>query len=114
MVSESPQCIVIAIFSPVRGQEDDVREILTRIIPEVHDEEGCELYALHEDTQGRLVFVESWTTRELWEKHKNHSTVESILSLTKPHLSREVEVIEMYSVAAGKPSKGLLTSNLTL
>ena len=110
MTPESPHCIVIAIFTAVPGHENDVRDILTRIIPEVHDEEGCELYALHEDTGGRLVFVESWTTRELWEKHKNHSTVESILSLTQPHLSREVEVIEMYSVAAGIPSKGLLTT----
>jgi quinol monooxygenase YgiN len=107
-MSESPHCIVIAIFTPLRGHIDDVREILTAIIPEVHDEDGCELYALHEDTEGRLVFVESWTTRALWEKHKNHSTVESILTLTKPHLSREVEVIEMYSVAAGNLSQGLL------
>lgn len=102
------RCYVIAIFSPLSEHAIEVKSILTSIIPEVHEEPGCEIYSLHEDVQGRLVFVESWTSKDLWEQHKGHSTVERILALTKPHLAREVEVIEMYSVPAGKSDKGLL------
>lgn len=108
MTMAQGRCYVIAIFSPLDGHSSEVRDILTSIIPEVHEEPGCEIYSLHEDVQGRLVFVESWTNRDLWEQHKGHSTVERILALTKPHLACDVEVIEMYALPAGTTEKGLL------
>ena len=103
----SKRCVVIAIFKPLEGSLQEVKDILTSIIPEVHEEPGCEFYALHEDTEGRLIFVEAWDTRELWQEHSAFHTVTRIQELTKPHLAGEVEVIEMYGVPAGT-DKGVI------
>ena len=53
------RCVVVAFIEPLDDQFDAVREILTDVIPEVHKEAGCDFYALHEDTRGRLVFIEA-------------------------------------------------------
>ncbi len=62
-------CVVIATFHPHPGKRDAVRAALEAVIPDVHEEPGCELYALHEETEGRLILIEKWTTRELWQEH---------------------------------------------
>ena len=62
----SQPCVVIATFTPHPEHYQAVKELLQGIAPEVHDEEGCELYSLHEEVEGALVLIEKWTTRELW------------------------------------------------
>src|SRR5215218_8408347 len=43
---------IVATISPKPGRADAVREAFTAAIPKVHEESGCELYALHEDGYG--------------------------------------------------------------
>ena len=103
-------CTVIAIFTPKPEHADEVRSLLVRISPLVHEEPGCEFYALHQDVEGRLVFVEAWTTRELWITHCEMPTVKEILAGVEGKLQRDVEVYEMYGVPSGASGKGLLAS----
>jgi quinol monooxygenase YgiN len=40
--------VVVAVITPKPGEEDAVRQAVLASLPQVHDEPGCELYALHE------------------------------------------------------------------
>src|SRR5210317_458014 len=64
--SMNTACVVIATFTPKPDRYDEVKRVLLEVSPEVHQEEGCELYALHEEVDGTLVLIEKWTTREPW------------------------------------------------
>lgn len=101
-------CIVVAVIRPKDGAHERVREVLTSVIPDVHREEGCELYALHEGTSGELVFVEKWTTRDLWQAHMDGPTVAAIGDGVDGLLEEPVEIFELTGIAAGEAVKGLL------
>lgn len=104
----SSPCIVIAIFEPLPGRVDEVKSLLAEVAPEVHHEEGCELYALHSEVNGKLVFIEKWTTRELWQIHNDAPSVQKITAGVAGLLERDVLVMEMYSDGVGEPVKAAL------
>lgn len=56
--------VVHAVLRPREGEKEAVTAVLSEIIPQVHREDGCLLYALHEAEDGSLVFVEKWETAE--------------------------------------------------
>ena len=104
----SEPCIVIATFHPHHGKGAAVRHALEGIIPDVHDEPGCELYALHEETEGRLVLIEKWTTRELWQEHLTLEPVQRSRASLEGLLESATEVLEMYGLPAGGADQGEL------
>lgn len=97
----SKPCVVIATFVPIAEHHTAVREALESVLPDVHQEAGCELYALHEETEGRFVLVEKWTSRELWREHLALPPVARLGGLLEGLLVSPVEVQEMYPVASG-------------
>jgi quinol monooxygenase YgiN len=101
-------CTVIAIFTPKAEHAAEVKELLLRVTPRVHEEAGCEYYALHQDVDGRLIFVEAWSTRQLWIEHMEEPTVKEILAGVEGKLVRDVEVYELYNLPAGLSGKGSL------
>ena len=44
--SPTETVVVVAIFTAAQGRLDDLRTALVAAIPAVHDEQGCELYAI--------------------------------------------------------------------
>lgn len=103
-------CTVVAIFTPKPEFADEIRELLLRITPLVHLEAGCEFYTLNQDVDGRLIYVEAWSTREHWIEHMEQQTVKDILAGVEGKLQREVEVYEMYNLPTGNLGKGSLAS----
>ena len=103
----SKRCVVVALFTPKPGEAANVKNILTEITPEVHEEPGCDFYALHELPDGRLCFVEAWETRELWVQHGEANSVAQVTERAIPLLEKPVEVFEMYGVPAGN-EKGII------
>ena len=91
-------CVVIATFHPHPEHYEQVKRVLLEVSPEVHQEEGCELYALHEEVDGTLVLIEKWTSRELWQAHLALDTVTRIQKGVGGLLEGDVEVREMYGV----------------
>jgi quinol monooxygenase YgiN len=104
----SMPCIVIATFHPHPGKRDAVRAALEAVIPDVHEEPGCELYALHEETGGHLVLIEKWTTRELWQEHLTLEPVKRLRASLEGLLESETQVLEMYGTPAGTLHQGQL------
>jgi quinol monooxygenase YgiN len=101
-------CIVIATFTPLEGKTDDVIAALEDVIPDVHQETGCELYALHQEVTGHLVLVEKWASRELWQIHTGANTVTRIQAGLAGLLQGEVDVREMYGHAVGEKTHAAL------
>lgn len=104
----SKPCIVIATFHPHSGKRDAVRAALEAVIPDVHEEPGCEHYALHEETGGHLVLIEKWTTRELWQEHLTLEPVKRLRASLEGLLESETQVLEMYGTPAGTSHQGQL------
>jgi len=101
-------CVVIATFYPHPGKGDALRGALEAVIPDVHEEPGCELYALHEETEGRLILIEQWTTRDLWQEHLALEPVKRLRASLEGLLESETQVLEMYGVPLGRSEQGEL------
>lgn len=99
---------VVAIFHPIEGHRDHVIAALQTAIPLVHDEEGCELYAITEADDGRLVMVEKWTSVELLDAHGAGAPVADLIAALDGHLTQPVEVIRLAPIPIGDPVKGAL------
>ncbi|EIC91382.1 hypothetical protein IMCC13023_09350 [Candidatus Aquiluna sp. IMCC13023] len=75
----------------------EVKELLLDVAKDVRLELGCLLYDLYEEVSGKLMFIEAWESRELWEIHNNAPTVGRILEFIDGKLSEPVVVQEMYA-----------------
>jgi len=104
----SNPCIVVAIITPQPDHYDEVLAVLTDVTPDVHHEAGCELYAIHEEVNGRILFVEKWTTRQLWQEHLGLDTVARIKAGVAGKLQEDINVMEMYGAPVGDPARGAL------
>jgi quinol monooxygenase YgiN len=66
--SEPVSVVVIATILPKPEHREDVIAAFLDVIPSVHQEPGCELYALNEG-KDRLVMIEQWESREALAVH---------------------------------------------
>jgi quinol monooxygenase YgiN len=92
----SKACVVIATFHAHPGKLDAVRAAIEAVIPDVHAEAGCELYALHEDTE------------ELWQEHLTLEPVKRSRASLEGLLESATEVVEMYAIPVGEARQGAL------
>ena len=97
--------LVVATISPKPGRADAVREAFTAAIPKVHQEPGCELYALHEDGYG-FVMIERWATQDDLKAHGAGETFNQLSEAVKDDLSEPLGVRLLTPVPAGDPAKG--------
>jgi quinol monooxygenase YgiN len=99
--------VVVATIIPLPEYRDEVITAFTATIPQVHAEDGCELYALHQ-AQDRLVIIEKWLSQEALGTHSQGAA----LAALNPRLAGKVagapEVIVLHAVPAGDAAKGQL------
>lgn len=101
-------CTVVAVFTPKPEYYAEIKDLLFRITPLVHDEPGCEFYTMNEDVDGRLIQIEAWTTKQHWLDHIEQQTVLDILAGVEDKLTKDIEVYEMYNLPTGTSGKGVL------
>ena len=77
-------------------------------MPAVHEEEGCELYALYEDVDGALHMIEKWTSWDLWQVHMAGAPVAAIQSGLEGLLESDALIEEMYGLNVGLEGKAAL------
>jgi quinol monooxygenase YgiN len=99
--------LIVATISPKPGRADAVREALTGAIPAVHEEPGCELYALHEDGYG-FVMIERWATQDDLKAHGAGATFTALAEGIKDDLTEPIGVRLLAPVPAGDDTKGAL------
>jgi quinol monooxygenase YgiN len=89
-------CTVTATFEPIPEFRDEIRKLLIEQAAIVRTEEGCEYYDLYDQVNGNLVFIEAWSTRELWMIHNDAPTVAAINKGVEGKLLSPVLVSELY------------------
>jgi quinol monooxygenase YgiN len=101
-------CIILATLKPAAGKKDAVLALFEKVMPAVHEEEGCELYALYEDVDGALHMIEKWTSWDLWQVHMAGAPVAAIQSGLEGLLESDVLIEEMYGLNVGLAGKAAL------
>ncbi|MFD9794934.1 putative quinol monooxygenase [Streptomyces sp. NPDC059070] len=99
--------VVIARVHPKPGHLQEVLEIYAEAVPLVHQEPGCELFALHTD-QTSIFVVERWTTDEDLKVHSATENFARTRARVQGLLGAPADVWVLDAVPAGDPLKGVL------
>ena len=100
--------VVVATITPKPEHTDEVAAAFAGVIPQVHAEDGCELYALHADDK-ELVMVERWTSREALKKHGTDSAGLRVFNAAiDGMLAAPTVVLRLDAIPAGDEVKGQL------
>jgi quinol monooxygenase YgiN len=100
--------IVVATITPLPEHRDEVRDALQAAVGPVHGEDGCELYALHENGD-RFVMIERWASPAALQTHSTDSAgLRKLNADLKGKLQGPLDVVILNPVPAGEPAKGAL------
>jgi quinol monooxygenase YgiN len=99
---------VVVDFVPRDGCAQALRDALVASVPAVHDEEGCALYSLHADPDGRIVMIESWTSAALLDRHGPGAAVAALDARIDGLLASAPVVRRLEPVPAGTDRQGRL------
>jgi quinol monooxygenase YgiN len=101
--------IIVATAFPAPEHRAEVIAAFEAATAQVHDEEpGCELYALHEGPDGRLVMIEKYASDDAVAQHGKGAGLAALRAALKDKLSAPMDVQILAPHAAGAPGKGAL------
>jgi quinol monooxygenase YgiN len=98
--------VVTAVFRPLPGRHDDARAAIEGALPDVHAEDGCLLYALHDAADGTLVLIEKWESQGLLGAHAAGEAVKRLNVAIDGFLEQPPTVVTMAPLPGGDPVKG--------
>jgi quinol monooxygenase YgiN len=99
--------VVVATISPKPEHADEVRQAVLETVPKVHEEPGCERYALHEG-RGVLLMVEQWESPEALATHGKADALSTLSGKLEGKLAGQPSVTVLDALPAGDPAKGEL------
>ncbi|MQY22627.1 putative quinol monooxygenase [Nocardia macrotermitis] len=99
--------VIVATITPKPDKFDEVGEVLVRLIPEVHGEDGCERYALHKG-KDRYVFVEKWRDMAALGAHGGAPSIKAMNEGLKDLVAAPLDVQILEAIPAGDPDKGAI------
>ncbi|MBT2533765.1 antibiotic biosynthesis monooxygenase [Arthrobacter sp. ISL-48] len=100
--------IVTAVFTPMEGAFSKVAAALSPAIAEVHEEPGCQLYAIHEAPNGQIIMIEKWESAELLDAHGEGEAVKRLNASLEGLLQEPVDVTRLSPIPAGTEHQGTL------
>ncbi|HET8957531.1 MAG TPA: putative quinol monooxygenase [Microcella sp.] len=107
-MNSSDPVVVTAHFRPKPEHRVAVVDALRIAIPRVHDEPGCELYAITDAPDGSIVMIEKWSTVAELDAHGSSPAVVDLVAALDGLLEAPVEVTRLVPVPIGDPAKGEL------
>ena len=99
--------VVVATLKAKPESVEAVREAGKTALAGVHEEPGCELYALHE-ADGTFVFVEQWADADALKAHSTAPAVGNLFGTIGEHLDGAPDIKMLQPVVAGDRAKGQL------
>ena len=69
MAENTEAVAVVTVFTPRPDAKDELIDALREYLPEVHREEGCLLYAIHDAEDGTIVLIEKWASQAHLDRH---------------------------------------------
>jgi len=100
--------VVTAYFYPRPGTRDQVLAALEPAIAAVHEEDGCELYAIHDAPDGSIVMLEKWESAELLDAHGQGDPVARLNVALDGLLAQPAAVTWLGPLPVGDAAKGAL------
>ena len=101
--------IIVATAFPAPEHREEVIAAFEAAIGKVHaEEDGCELYALHEGPDGRLVMIEKYASDEAVAAHRAGAGLAALRDALGGKLSAPMDVQVLAPHPAGSPAKGAL------
>src|SRR6187402_2938587 len=97
----STAVVVTAYFHPAPGQHDQVVEALRPAIAAVHEESGCELYAIHDAPDGTIVMLEKWSSVSELDDHGAGDAVKALNASLEGLLASPTDVTRLVPLPAG-------------
>jgi quinol monooxygenase YgiN len=100
--------IIVATAFPAPEHREEVIAAFEAAEEKVHaEEDGCELYALHEGPD-RLVMIEKYASDEAVAAHRAGAGLAALVEALKGKLSAPMDVQVLTPHPAGSPAKGAL------
>lgn len=101
---------LVATVHPAPGQATAVLESYREVTPLVHQERGCELYAVHLSHDGdTIVVIERWTTHADLQAHNEGAAIARLQQLSGGLRAAPTDILLLDEVPLGDPTKGTLT-----
>lgn len=100
--------IVTAHFTPAADRRDALHAAFEEFIPRVHQERGCEYFALHEDADGLFLAIEKWSSEEALAEHDQGAPVAEFRKQLDHLVSTSPTVIRYRAIPLGDVSRGTL------
>ena len=100
--------VVLATFQAKAGDELNLLDALRESIPGIHDEAGCDLFALHAGAGGSNVLIEKWESEGLLEAHLAGEPVADLVRRIQPLVASDPIVTRLRSVPAGTSLQGTI------
>ena len=97
--------VVVASFTVKPESVDVVREACKTAVAAVHEEPGCDLYAVHEG-DNTFVFVEQWADEDALKAHSTAPGVAALFGAIGEHLDGAPDIKMLKPIPAGDPAKG--------
>ena len=99
--------VVVATITPLPEYRDEVIAAYTATIPQVHAEDGCELYALHRNAD-KLVIIEKWADQAALDDHARSPALAGLGAKTGELVAEPMKLLILEAVPVGDPIKGAL------
>jgi quinol monooxygenase YgiN len=99
--------VIVATINPIPEHREEVRKALVEAVEAVHSEDGCNLYALHENDD-RFVMVESWASPEAMAVHGQGPNLAALGKALKGKLTGPLDIVVLEAIPAGDRAKGAL------
>jgi quinol monooxygenase YgiN len=100
--------IVVATIFPLEEHRADVVSAVEQAIAQVHaEDDGCELYALHEGDD-RLVMIEKWASPEALSAHGRGAALKTLGAALDGKLIVTTDVQVLRAHPAGSAEQGAL------
>jgi quinol monooxygenase YgiN len=99
--------VVVATITPNPDQMDAVEAVLREVAPAVHEEDGCELYALHRGKDA-FVMVEKWRDLAALATHGSGPNIKVLNERLAGKVAGRPHVEILEAVPAGDAGKGVV------
>ncbi|PWH07154.1 antibiotic biosynthesis monooxygenase [Brachybacterium endophyticum] len=100
--------IVTAVFFPKSGKKQELVDAMQRGIAAVHEEKGCELYAIHDAEDGTITMIEKWTTADDLATHGSGEAVGQLNSDIAELIEKPTQVTTMTPLPSGAEKQGAI------
>jgi quinol monooxygenase YgiN len=99
--------VLVATIVPKPGKLEDVEAALKEILPLVHEEPGCEIYALHRGDD-RLVMIEKWSDSTALKEHSKGPNLAKLGERLVGLVDGRRDIVTVEAVPTGDPAKGAI------